>query len=468
MAPTTPTQTPTAGTDAPTTNSESVSASNATDSTDGTDSTDSAGTTQTAIDDTDIPVSGGSLPVEHNRIFDRTTALLGVNVSAPTVIVVKSAAEIRADTGGAPSPDEGSATRSFSGVMGIGQDDEGEGDDGQSDDGQSDDSSTSDDEGTSEEDVSVAAYVPSAHSVIVNERMTVSGREHTLERTLAHEFVHNVQFHQDAFERLQNELDLNHRYSRDRYLTYVSIVEGAAVYVGESYDDQYLAGDSSTITSPERYRGASSGVKYAIARYYFGGRYLEERFDSPKNVSEVYGDPPRTTEQLLHPEMKASEPLPLSVRVFPGENRTLGQTNTNGELFTRIALGTELNTTRASAAAKGWGADQLVPVVAENRTHNRSFVWSTRWDSPAEADEFETALGDYLAGRANRSVVETSENGSEPVTVWRDDSLTFRTVRVSNETVVLLAGNEAFVRNATISGSNASVSVSSTSATASA
>jgi hypothetical protein len=59
-------------------------------------------------------------------------------------------------------------------------------------------------------------------------------------------------------------------------------------------------------------------------------------------------------------------------------------------------------------------------------------------------------MGEYLDSRANRS------SGSE---IRRDGQLAFRTVRTSDETVVLLAGNESFASGASASGTNKSVSV---------
>ncbi|WP_135826151.1 hypothetical protein [Halorussus ruber] len=447
-APTAPSQTQTQAS-SPTT-PDSVADSPDESATDpGSESRNESATTRAALED--IPVSGGSLSVEHERVFARTTGLLGVNVSPPTVVVVKPAAEIRGGTGESESDDEEPSSRSFAGVMGIY--DDGRSEDGENDGGNGEEGDESDED---QSGVAVAAYAPSAHSVIVNERMTASGRESSLERTMAHEFVHTVQYRQQAFDRTRRALGVDGSVTRDTYLTYVSVVEGAAAFVGEAYDRRYLAGDWATITERERYRSSPARVKYKIARYYFGERYLRHRFSSPANVSAVYDDPPQTTEQLLHNDTDASEkPKALDLSVDPGANRMRGQTDTYGELFARIALGTELTESRAADAAAGWGADRLVPVVGPDGTHN--YVWATRWDSPAEADEFGAAMADYLSSRANQS----AEDGT-----WRDSSdrgsdeeLTFRTVRTSEETVVLLAGDESFVGAASVSGTNASVSV---------
>jgi hypothetical protein len=472
-APTAQTQDPAAGTDAPITTDGSASGTTSPETTDSTtdetaavDTTSTGETTAGEVENDGISVRGGSLPVDPETIFDRTTALLGGNVSPPTRIVVRSAAEVAADTDGTATTGGQPGARSFGGVMGIGAGNEAEaaGDDAdgnpKGDDSRGDDS---DDGESGDGGVTVAAYAPSADSVVVNQRMTIVGRERALERTLAHEFVHTVQFRQNALVRVQRALDLRYSYSLDRYLTYVSVVEGTAAFVADAYDERYLAGEGSAVVSAERYRSAPSGVKVSLARYYFGSRYVASRFDSSQNVSAVYDDPPRTTEQLLHQDANGSdangseEPRFLALQVRPGENRTVGSRTTNGELFTRIALGTELNESRAAEAAAGWGSDELAVVELGRRSVNRSFVWATRWDSPAEADEFAAALAAYLDSRARQPTAGAS--GAESA-IWRDDSLSFRTERVGDETVVLLVGEEPFVRSATVSGANASVSIS--------
>lgn len=436
---------PTAPSDATlTTDSPSSAATSAADDESASEDDDSDG---------DIAVRGGSLPVEHDRIFERTERLLGANVSPPWAIFVRSPEELREGSGDA-GPVAGSESRSFVAVMGIGQ--ETAGDDGDGSDGsdENDDSDESDDDADS---ISVAAYVPSASSVFVNERMAEPGRERALERTLAHEFVHVAQFQQGAFARTQDALDLRRSYSRDRYLAYVSVIEGAAVFVADEYDRRYLEGERVTVASPARYRASSSGVQYAISRYYFGHRYLQHRFDSPDELSAVYDDPPETTEQLLHNDTNGSEePRELTVATDLGGNRTAGRTNVNGELFTRIALASQLNESRAAAGADGWGADRLVPVVGDER----NYVWATRWDSPAEADEFEAALEEYLDSRANASAdAGTGGLEVEDEDVWADGDLRFRVERTDAETVVLLAGNGSFVGSASVTGTNETVSV---------
>lgn len=72
-----------------------------------------------------------------------------------------------------------------------------------------------------------------------------------------------------------------------------------------------------------------------------------------------------------------------------------------------------------------------------------------RWDSPAEADEFHAAMTDYLDARGERT------DGR-----WTDGTEQFALQRVGDETVVVLAGPEAFVANASADGESDAVTVS--------
>jgi hypothetical protein len=101
---------------------------------------------------------------------------------------------------------------------------------------------------------------------------------------------------------------------------------------------------------------------------------------------------------------------------------------------------------RAAAAAAGWGADRLIQF--DHRDHDTAYAWVLRWDDPDEADEFAAAMTDYLDARGDRTAGH-----------WTDGDATFALHRVDDETVVVLAGPEPFVDNATATGSNADVTV---------
>lgn len=80
---------------------------------------------------------------------------------------------------------------------------------------------------------------------------------------------------------------------------------------------------------------------------------------------------------------------------------------------------------------------RLLDVPRDSNGSQAGYAWTLRWDDASEADEFQSAFGEY----ADRS----------------DER--FRTERVGDETVVVFAGADDFVGNATATGNSSSVTV---------
>lgn len=105
-------------------------------------------------------------------------------------------------------------------------------------------------------------------------------------------------------------------------------------------------------------------------------------------------DPPRSSEQILHPEKwhtLRDDPVlliwPDLSLVLPGARKLAeGQL---GELGIRILL-REANGDRSSSerAAAGWGGDRFAVYEKDGR---RLLAWITAWDSAADAGEFRSA-----------------------------------------------------------------------------
>ena len=108
-------------------------------------------------------------------------------------------------------------------------------------------------------------------------------------------------------------------------------------------------------------------------------------------------DPPRSTEQVLHPEKwHTHRDDPVAIRLpdlgpdLPGYRKAAD--GVMGELSVRSLLRQESpgDRGRAAAAAAGWGGDRFA--VYEKDGGERLLVWVTDWDSEADAREFRTAL----------------------------------------------------------------------------
>ncbi|MFQ6100805.1 MAG: hypothetical protein ACE5OS_06170 [Anaerolineae bacterium] len=132
--------------------------------------------------------------------------------------------------------------------------------------------------------------------------------------------------------------------------------------------------------------------------YWEGRQFAEALFQSGgwEAINRAYTAPPRSTEQVLHPERYIEgrdEPARVVVPNLSdvlGEDWTLVLQDTLGEFVTGLYLDEVLPQDTAWQAADGWGGDTFV--VWEQEDGGRVRVWRTIWDSTAEAEEFESAL----------------------------------------------------------------------------
>lgn len=151
------------------------------------------------------------------------------------------------------------------------------------------------------------------------------------------------------------------------------------------------------------------------------------------NFRAAWAKPPRSSEQILHPEKywdeaSRDEPVVIDDRVaekwLAANGRHVVHRNTLGELLTALLTEprdsqkdvSKLMTGMAAwtnAGAMGWGGDRFYLLAsggseadAQRDLRNLEGVWVTAWDSSADRDEFVRALG---AGYSpDRSVVAGS------------------------------------------------------------
>jgi hypothetical protein len=262
--------------------------------------------------------------------------------------------------------------------------------------------------------------------------------------TLVHEFVHNAQF-----ERVDETPGMRAAFAGEHQRRRVgaAIVEGSASYVAFQYMLRYTDRNRTWLrTATDEYRNASPAGKYVWAPYHFGREYVAERVDAPRDHWRLYRNPPNTTEAIILGLAPGAEPpAPLSVSVETDHYEETAR-ETRGEMFARIVLAAELPEERAASGASGWGNDRLVTLQRNDR---RGFVWSTRWDSAADAAEFLETFRTAMDRRGERRAG-----------YWLGDGTAIRVVRVAPETVVVATGPPAFVTGIRVTGTNATVTVS--------
>ncbi|MBI3832107.1 MAG: hypothetical protein HY291_21480 [Planctomycetes bacterium] len=109
-------------------------------------------------------------------------------------------------------------------------------------------------------------------------------------------------------------------------------------------------------------------------------------------------DPPKSTEQILHPEKwlaKRDDPVEIALPDLAAMLGGFAKTSEGnwGEFNTRLLLTEKLGQPareKAAAAAKGWGGDKFALYAKEGK---EVLVWLTAWDTPEDANEFYDTAG---------------------------------------------------------------------------
>lgn len=149
-----------------------------------------------------------------------------------------------------------------------------------------------------------------------------------------------------------------------------------------------------------------------VLRLAAGTRLVLEAKDrlSNGNLSLLVAEPPRSTEQLLHPEryLEQDDP-PLTIDVKPrdgllGPGWAATITDVAGEYGLLLALAGALPHHDAAAAAEGWGGDALTLYRSRDGA-GRGLAWRLEFDDRFEATE---------AARAFRRAITATYGGSFP------------------------------------------------------
>ena len=293
-------------------------------------------------------------------------------------------------------------------------------------------------------------YDPPTKTFYMINRQGVSMPPAVMQMMVAHELTHALD---DQYVSLDA---LVHTYERteDSDFAVASVVEGSATILMSRYLTRLqLAGkltmqDLTALMESEMERSkplleAPPYFHTIIARYTLGMLFLLKgdltllmNADAGQTVGDRFlaaaADPPRSSEQILHPEKywdESRRDLPVTVddaaveQLLAGMDLGVRHRETFGEILVAMACrpdGAALDLVNASSAsawtdsaAMGWGGDRFYLAAPEGfsrRGHGRPRagalpsidelrgLWITAWDTPVDRDEFTEA---YLAVRAD-------------------------------------------------------------------
>ncbi len=217
-----------------------------------------------------------------------------------------------------------------------------------------------------------------------------SSEEHTV---LVHEIVHAIQDeHFDLGRRVAWRADAS-----DETAAMHALGEGDATLAmlldtsrGEEIPSTFIDGFTTVMRESNR-RMVGERVPTAVADalvdpYVEGLRFVWSLYEHGgwPSVDAAWRDPPRTTEQLLHPEKYAKREAPVALgaeAVGPSSFRVV-DANTIGELEVRDWLSAFVDFDVAQAIARGWGNGR---VELFGRDRERALRLRVRWDADATA-----------------------------------------------------------------------------------
>jgi hypothetical protein len=226
--------------------------------------------------------------------------------------------------------------------------------------------------------------------------------------THAHEFVHALQDQHYNLDDLSNEsLDSEARAAvralaegEAEWVQYLYLFQGdyfnqdeveAILNDSEQTDSDFLRGFPPVLINNLSFP-YTSGVEFVLDLY---------REDGFAAIDAAWTNPPRSTEQILHPDRYRAGDTPQLVALAPLTD-TLGvgweriDDDVLGEFYLRQYLDQQLPATAVERAATGWGGDRYA-VYAHEESGDLVMVLQLVWDTPEDAAEFAAAYPVYPA-----------------------------------------------------------------------
>ncbi len=283
--------------------------------------------------------------------------------------------------------------------------------------------------------------------VVVTDRAQMGVRDRV---TYAHEFTHSLQDQHYNLTALFDRAKGNADYA----MGIRALVEGDATLTMGLYARKNLSamdianyrleefqsidlsgltfGDGGPLVESATYFPYQEGAAFVATLYQEGGWQA---------VNAAFKQPPRSSEQIIHPERYFAGDMPVAVQLpdlrIPGWH--VIAEDTMGELYLRIYLEHYISIDEAIAACEDWGGDRY-QVLGDDHGH-LALALQTTWDNTLAAERFFNGMTGFVAGLSGNIPAGLQSGGTEMR--WQLPGRQFYAGRSGNWVLVLHAPDSA-------------------------
>ena len=270
-----------------------------------------------------------------------------------------------------------------------------------------------------------------------------------LDKTIvAHEMTHALQDQHFDLKRLLPARGI----SDDGLMAATALLEGDAMVTMNQWGRRFLTPAEKLSLDEPRPSSPALAAAPLIVRAELEFPYLEGLFFAIQlhqdgggfeALNRALADPPRSTEQIIHPEKYLAREAPRPV-VLPALNGALGEewrllrSDVLGELVLRVLIQDTLGWPDAEAAATGWGGDAYA--VLEDATGRRLVILESAWDSEPDAAEFYNA---YVRAVGRRFGASLRQVQAQPSRLrWSAPGMLIQALKTNDRVRLVFAPNE--------------------------
>ena len=269
--------------------------------------------------------------------------------------------------------------------------------------------------------------------------------------TYVHEYVHALQDQHFDLESIDALGEDNSDYS----LAITALIEGDATLSEVIYFFQDLSpSEQAEIIREAGDVDALQGFPRILVEelsfpYNEGLNFVQTLFSLKgwEGVDEAFGEPPASTEQIIHPEKYLAKDEPQLIEM-PDLAEALSQgwslldSDVLGEFTMRIYLETFLHPVQASLAAEGWDGDLYVYLKDEQG--RKLLALRSTWDTRGDAQELYDAYVAFNQAKSEGMWLSILEE--ETTRWWHSSGLSVYLSLASSDVLILLASDREVIQ----------------------